>query len=93
MNIRMNIGYIITDSIHIGETEFVIGTHHNFPNRFVTWACKNGDNYFWGHYLNSREEAERDLVNRATEQLQLLESIRSVTPGTKHPEKKQERER
>ncbi len=89
MNIRMNVGYIITDSVHIGETEFVIGIHQHDPNRFVTWACKNGNDYFWGHYLNSREAAEKDLISRATEQLKLLKSIR----GTKHPEKNKERER
>ncbi len=61
MNIRTNIGYIITDSVHIGETEFVIGIHQHDPNRFVTWARKNGNDYFWGHYLNSREAAEKRL--------------------------------
>ncbi len=93
MNIRMNVGYIITDSIHIGETEFVIGIHQHDPNRFVTWACKNGNDYFWGHYLNSREAAEKDLVKRATEQLKFLESIRGDGSGTKHSEKSKERER
>ncbi len=27
MNIRMNAGYIITDSVHVGEAEFVLGVH------------------------------------------------------------------
>ncbi len=27
MNIRMNAGYIITDSVHVGEMEFVLGVH------------------------------------------------------------------
>ena len=55
MDVRRNDKYIITDSIHIGETEFVIGAHEKDPSRFVTWACKNGNDYFWGHYLTSRE--------------------------------------
>lgn len=88
-NIRMNAGYIITDSIHIGETEFVIGVHSKCPSMFVTWACKNGDNYFWGHYLTSRDAAEHDLVNRAKEQLQLLDSLR----GRSNPVKETERGR
>ena len=75
-NIRMNAGYIITDSVHIGETEFVIGVHSTQPHMFVTWACKKGNNYFWGHYLTSREAAERDLVDRAREQIQLLDNLR-----------------
>ena len=88
-NIRMNTGYIITDSIHIGETEFVIGVHSTQPNMFVTWACRNGDNYFWGHYLTSRDAAEHDLVDRAKDQLQLLDQIR----GRSSPVKEMERGR
>ena len=83
---RTNIGYVITDSITIGETEFVIGAHEKDPNRFVTWACAKGDNYYWGHYLTSREAAEKDLVQRAAEQLQLLDSIRN------RPKEKTQRE-
>ena len=55
MDERKNIGYVITDSVRIGETEFVIGSHEKDPDRFVTWACKKGSDYYWGHYLNSRE--------------------------------------
>lgn len=29
MGNRMNAGYLITDSIHIGTTEFVLGCEHN----------------------------------------------------------------
>lgn len=88
-NIRMNAGYIITDSIHIGETEFVIGVHSTLPQMFVTWACKKGSNYFWGHYLTSREAAERDLVDRAREQIQLLDNLR----GRAGPVREVERDR
>lgn len=86
-NVRMNAGYIITDSIHIGETEFVIGVHSTQPNMFVTWACRNGDNYFWGHYLTSRDAAEHDLVDRAKEQLQLLDQIRGRSSPVKETER------
>ena len=88
-NVRMNAGYIITDSIHIGETEFVIGVHSTQPNMFVTWACKKGDNYFGGHYLTSRDSAEHDLVDRAKEHLQWLDQIR----GRSSPVKEMERDR
>ena len=37
MDIRTNAGYIITDCVHIGETEFVLGVHANHPDMFVTW--------------------------------------------------------
>lgn len=86
-NVRMNAGYIITDSIHIGETEFVIGVHSTQPNMFVTWACRNGDNYFWGHYLTSRDAAEHDLVDRAKDQLQLLDQIRGRSSPVKETER------
>ena len=87
--IRMNAGYIITDSLHIGETEFVIGVHSKYPSKFVTWACKNHDDYYWGHYVTSREAAERDLVDRALDQLHLLDHIR----GGKMQNRESERER
>lgn len=89
MEQRINIGYVITDSLHIGGTEFVIGQSQNDVARFVTWACDNGSDYYWGHYLTSREDAERDLVRRASERIRFLESIR----GENQPEKKKERAR
>ena len=69
MNVRINQGYVITDSIHIGKAEFVIGEMSNTPAPFVTWECKDGNNYFWGHYLTTRKAAERDLLERARETL------------------------
>ncbi|MDD4414855.1 MAG: hypothetical protein PHR14_10005 [Oscillospiraceae bacterium] len=65
MEIRKNAGYTITDSVHVGNAEFVIGEFPGAPAPFVTWECKDGDNYFWGHYLSSRQNAERDLLERA----------------------------
>ena len=44
MDERKNIGYVITDSVRIGETEFVIGAHEKDPKRFVAWAWKDGNN-------------------------------------------------
>ena len=65
MEIRKNAGYTITDSVHVGNAEFVIGEFPGAPAPYVTWECKDGDNYFWGHYLPSRQNAERDLLERA----------------------------
>lgn len=67
---RINQGYMITDSVHIGNTEFVIGEMSNAPAPFVTWECKDNNNYFWGHYLTSRKAAERDLLERAGQELE-----------------------
>ena len=44
------------------------------PAQFVTWACKDGDNYFWGHYMTDKLAALRDLLDRAGEELSLLET-------------------
>lgn len=70
MEIRTNAGFIITDSIHIGNSEFVIGVHTTAPNSFVTWQCRNGNDYFWGHYFEDRQSAERNLLERAGKELE-----------------------
>ena len=54
MGERKNAGYTIVESIHIGNTEFVIGHKPGAPSPYVTWECANGDNYFWGHYMDER---------------------------------------
>ena len=47
MGSRMNAGYLITDSIHIGTTEFVLGVSIAERSMFVTWACQGSDYYYW----------------------------------------------
>ncbi len=84
---RTNVGYTITDSVTIGNTEFVIGKNNANPPMFVTWACKGGNDYFWGHYMDTREAAERDLLERAASELNLQYPKR----GNKSKEKECER--
>lgn len=62
MNFRKNAGYIITDSIHVGEIEFVLGVHSEAPFQFVTWACKDGKDYYWGHNHSDLMSATKDLI-------------------------------
>lgn len=69
-DVRINAGYVITDSVFIGEAEFVIGKMPNAPAPFVTWECKDGNNYFLGHYFEDRQSAERDLLERAGQELE-----------------------
>ena len=78
MNFRMNAGYIITDSVHVGEMEFVLGVHSIAVNQFVTWACKDGKDYFWGHYHDDLLTATKDLLARATQELEFC--LRENTP-------------
>ena len=91
---RINEGYIITDSIHIGKTEFVLGRLDSKIPMFVTWACKGGDNYYWGHYFGDLLEAKKDLLSRAGEELeyQMIRKSRSDNgPKEKVAEKEHER--
>ncbi len=89
MNIRMNAGYIITDSVHVGEAEFVLGVHSTAPKQFVTWTCKGGNDYFWGHYHSDLLSATKDLLERATQELEFCmesKAINKAQPPTKKPE-------
>ena len=70
---RTNAGYTITDSMFIGTVEFVIGHHSSAPAPYVTWMCRAGTDYFWGHYCASRRDAEKDLLRRMQDELQLQE--------------------
>lgn len=93
MNIRMNAGYIITDSIHIGKAEFVLGVNEKAPSPYVTWECKDGSNYFWGHYCNTLFGAQKDLCDRATREIHILEPEQPTAEDKTIKPKNKERER
>ncbi len=80
MDYRENAGYVITDSCHVGESEFVLGVHLTAPQQFVTWKCKDRTDYYWGHYFSSLFDAQKDLVARAHEEVQYLEQ-RGIDPN------------
>lgn len=86
MDVRINQGYIITDSCHVGDSKFVLGVHSTAPQQFVTWKCSNQTDYYWGHYFSDLFAAQKDLVARAQEELQYLEEkrqnpVRQKAPG------------
>ena len=54
-----------------GDTEFVLGVSEHKPAMFVTWACTEGNNYFWGHYHDDLLKAKKDLLGRAGLELEL----------------------
>lgn len=89
MDVRTNAGYIITSSVHVGESEFVLGVSTKAPGQFVTWKCTSGNDYYWGHYFSDQFAAEKDLVARAQEEIQVLEEW----PEKQKPPKEKERER
>lgn len=47
MDQRECAGYIITQSIRVKDVEFVLGEHPK-KDMYVTWRCKDGDNYSGG---------------------------------------------
>lgn len=79
MDMRINQGYIITDSCQVGDSEFVLGVHSTAPQQFVTWKCTGRTDYYWGHYFSTLFDAQKDLVARAQEEVQFLEEQRRDT--------------
>ncbi len=79
MDTRINEGYTISDPIQIGETEFVLGRSGGKFPMFVTWACRGGDYYYWGHYFS-------DLLGRAGEELEVQTERRARAAQTPHGE-------
>ena len=71
--IRMNQNYIIINEINVGDAEFVLGFNPDAPSKYVTWECKNGDNYFIGHYFSDRLKAQKDLCLRGLNEAKHLE--------------------
>ena len=80
---RLNAGYRIEDSIHIGDSEFVLGVHTKRPETmFVTWKYSEGSGYYWGHYYNDRFTALKDLVSRAQEEILYVEQRKEQNKET-----------
>ena len=86
MDVRINQGYVITDSCHVGDSEFVLGVHSTAPQQFVTWKCKDQTDYYWGHYFSTLFDAQKDLVARAQEEVQCLEEQRQNTSVYEAPD-------
>lgn len=78
MAIRENAGYRIINTISVGSVEVVLGECPSAPAAYVTWECRDGSNYYWGHYHTNRLTALRDLLERAGQELDALE--RRVQP-------------
>lgn len=72
-DIRTNAGFVITNAIPVGNKEFVLGVNIKNPKSFVTWECKGGTDYFWGHYTDSLLKATRDLCQRVMGEVEYLE--------------------
>ena len=66
---EINADYVIRRTILFdNKCGFVLGENPKAPNPYVTWQFNEQDghrDYFWGHYHNEPDMAERDLHNRA----------------------------
>ena len=66
---EINADYVIRRTILFdNKCGFVLGENPRAPNPYVTWQFNEQDghrDYFWGHYHNEPDMAERDLHNRA----------------------------
>ena len=80
MDWRKNAGYIIKNSITIGESEIVLGVHETRPDMFVTWECKDKNDYFWGHYSTSLLSAQKDFCERALDKVRFYEQFKKKKP-------------
>jgi hypothetical protein len=86
MKREINAGYVITDRLTVGDTQFVIGQRDKAPAKFVTWRCKKGEkNYYWGHYCKNRLSALEDLCNRALVEIRYLKSFRREKNTAEEP--------
>lgn len=66
MGIRINAGYRIIETVRIETSlEVVLGVlEGSHGTQYVTWQCRNGIDYFWGHYFLDFDAARRNLFER-----------------------------
>ena len=73
MDYRENAGYIITDSCHVGDSEFVLSVHLTAPQQFVTWKCSNRTDYDWGPLFSDLFSAQKGFGGAGAGGVQCLE--------------------
>ena len=79
---EVNAGFEIIAKVQVGPVEYALGERGGkFPS-FATWErtpANDGDgqpNYYWGHYIEGRDEAVRDFCDRASEKYKMLAEYR-----------------
>lgn len=72
-DMRTNAGFVITNAIPVGNKEIVLGVNMKNAQSFVTWECKEGTDYYWGHYTDNLLKATRDLCQRVMGEVDYLE--------------------
>lgn len=70
---RKNAGYEIIKGILLPNCEFVLGRKETATGtKYVTWRCVHFTDYYYGHYIESFEAANRDLYMRAKEEIEFI---------------------
>ena len=75
MESRRNEEYTIINAIRAtSHTEVVLGEYKNsIQNMWVTWICQNGIDYIWGHYFTDEKSATIDFLERALNEIKLMD--------------------
>ncbi|MFT9057202.1 MAG: hypothetical protein ABF449_11435 [Ethanoligenens sp.] len=84
-SIRQNAGYTILQARKVGDQEIVLGENLKAPDPYVTWMCRNGNDYNFGHYCSTMLSASRDFMKRVNRELNLpkdKDSMRCAAPKT-----------
>lgn len=82
-------GYeILKSTVFANSRGFALGHNSKAPSPYVTWQFTEGKNgqrdYYWGHYGNSREWAEKDFTRRVEDYKDLQQmTIRSISEQPK----------
>ena len=91
---QVNEGYVIIESVTVGNARFVIGENpNNQAAPYVTWQAnvKNDpNNFFWGHYCATKLGAVADFGRRITEEAEFLRE-RAKSKAPQIPERGEER--
>ena len=90
---RTNAGFVITNSISVGNAEFVLGGNMKNPDSFVTWKCRGGTDYYWGHYTDSLLKATKDLCERVLEEVRFLEQKKEQADHVREQKNQKKAER
>jgi len=66
-----NAGFTIIRKVSFGDNRcYVIGKREvRLGSPYVTWEGNNADDYYWGHYLDTFDEAVKDLAKRVEQGL------------------------
>ena len=71
-------GYIITDTVRIGSSNFVLGVHLTNANCFATWKRTLGGAYLDKRPFDDLLAAQKDLVGRANAESEFIEQCQAV---------------